>query len=553
MATSGWIEDRWLKKRPNPETGKRERTALYGKCMRYRVAGIPGIRKRSFETLDEAKNWKAKAITDTKKKEFVDDRDGEILLGDYVRDEWWPKRDDPVNTVGPMKSKVFNHIVATQLGRTPMNVIDDGHLVEWKRELKGRGLAPATIEVIWNHLSSIFKAATGKRIAKNPCLQVDRGVRPSAGRGSKARAWTREEAHSIRRATPERYRIIADLGMHAGQRQAETFGFSPDDIDRELMVLHVRRQLLWENGLVPFFKLPKGDKERDIPLSPGLLKLLDAYADGFAPKAVTLPWEGPGNDGKDKATVRLLVVTDLGNRLNPSTFNSRTVKPTLARAGLIAPKEKGKVWGWEASREMMHHRWRHTYASVQLGAGEDVISVSHWMGHASPDITLKTYAHFMPDCGVRGRTAVDNWLESGATPRPAAADLRAVEPYAFTETMPLSLPGERLKDPVETYVQGARYAGGPWTVGAVFEAGGPIRGEIRTDLGDDSDRAVAAGLAWLKEYCAAEGLALVKAENLNSQVAEPLRPYQALGRFLLEPVEGVRDLQPKLPENPLSA
>ena len=412
MASTGWIEDRWLKKRKDPVTGKRERTKLWGsKTKRYRVCGIPGVKKRSFETLDEAKDWKNEAIVATKKKEFVDDRDGEILLGDYVRDEWWPKRDDPVNTAGPMKSKIFNHIVATQLGRTPMNVIDDGHLVEWKRELKGRGLADSTIEVIWNHLSSIFKTATGKRIAKNPCKDVDKGVRPAASRGTKARAWVRSEARAIRAALPSRYQIIADLGMHAGQRQAEAFAFSPDDIDRDLMVLHVRRQLLWENGTKPFLKLPKGDKERDVPLSDGLLKLLDAYGETIPAVKVTLPWKGPGNNGRDAASVRLLVTTWHGNRLNPGDFNNRTMKPALAKAGLIAPREEGTRWGWEASRELMHHRWRHTYASVQLGAGEDVISVSHWMGHASPDITLKIYAHFMPDRGVRGRTAVDRWLE----------------------------------------------------------------------------------------------------------------------------------------------
>ncbi|MFG3090629.1 tyrosine-type recombinase/integrase [Streptomyces antibioticus] len=412
MASTGWIEDRWLKKRKDPVTGKRERTELWGsKTKRYRVCGIPGVRKRSFETLEEAKDWKVTAIAAVRKHEFVDDRQGEILLGDYVRDEWWPKRDYPINTRGPVKSKIFNHIVDTQLGRTPMNAVDEDHLVDWKRELKSRGLAPATIEVIWNHLSSIFKAAVGKRIAKNPCKGVDKGVRPTAGKGTKARAWTRSEARSIREAMPPRYQLIADLGMYAGLRQAETFGLSPDDVDRELMVLHVRRQLLWENSTRPFFKLPKGDKERDVPLSPGLLKLLDAYDKGFAPGKVTLPWYGPGNDGRDAATVPLRVVTWHGNRLNPATFNNRTMKPALAEAGLIAPRKEGANWGWEASREMMHHRWRHTYASVQLGAGEDVISVSHWMGHASPDITLKIYAHFMPDRGRRGRTAIDRWLE----------------------------------------------------------------------------------------------------------------------------------------------
>ncbi|MEU3620652.1 site-specific integrase [Streptomyces sp. NPDC006872] len=540
MASSGWIEDRWLKKRKDPVTGKRERTELYGtKTKRYRVCGIPGVRKRSFETLEEAKDWRVKALSATKKKEFVDDRDGELLLADYITDEWWPKRTDAVNTAAPMKSKIFNHIVGSALGRTPMNVIDDDHLVEWKRELKGRGLADSTLEVIWNHLSSIFKSAVGKKIAKNPCQQAEKGVRPTGAGETKARAWTKEEAHAIREEIPARYRIIADLGMRAGQRQGETFGFSPDDVDRDLMVLHLRRQLLWENSSRPYFKLPKGDKERVIPLSPGLLKLIDEHGEKYPAVTVTLPWQGPGNGGRPTAKVRLMTTTRFRNRLSPSTYNNHIMKPALAAAGLIAPRKEDSNWGWEPSREMMHHRWRHTYASVQLGGGEDVISVSHWMGHASPDITLKVYSHFMPDRGLRGRTAVDAWLDAGAQARPAAADLWAVDPFGWAESVPLALEAGQIGDSAELYVQGARYSGGPWTMGAKLDAAAGALGEIRTDAGDDADRALASCLAWVREYAAVQGLAVKRAENLNDQVAEPLRPYQALGRFLLVPAEGV--------------
>jgi len=37
-----------------------------------------------------------------------------------------------------------------------------------------------------------------------------------------------------------------------------------------------------------------------------------------------------------------------------------------------------------------------TYASVQLEAGESIVSLSVWLGHASPKITLDRYARFMP-------------------------------------------------------------------------------------------------------------------------------------------------------------
>jgi integrase len=406
---AGYIEDRWLKKRKDPVTGKRERTALWGsKTKRYRVKGIPGVKDRSFTALEDAKTWQATAYTDVRRREFIDDRQGEIALGDYIRDEWWPGRHDPVGTAIPMKSKIWNHVIDTALGRLPLNIIDDDHLRKWTAELRGRGLGASTIEVIWNHLSSILQSATGKRIASNPCRAADSDVRPDGPGETKARAWTADEVRGIRAGLPGRYQVVADLGMSAGLRQAEAFGFSPDDIDRDKMVLHLRRQLLWENSSRPYFKLPKGKKERDVPLSPGLLKQLEAHGEACPAVEVTLPWLGPGNSGRDTAKVSLLATTWHGNRINPSVYNSKTMKPALAAAGLIAPRSDED--GWEPSREKMHHRFRHTYASVQLAAGEDIVSLSHWMGHASPEITLRIYAHFMPDDGLRGRSAVDDWL-----------------------------------------------------------------------------------------------------------------------------------------------
>jgi integrase len=406
---AGYVEDRWLNKRPNPETGKRERTALWGtKTKRYRVKGIPGVKDRSFTSLEDAKTWQATAVTDSKRQEFIDPREGAIILGDYIKTDWWPSRTDPVGTAIPMKSKIWKHVIGATIGRQPMNVIDDRALLGWRAELTARGLQDSTIEVIWNHLSSILQSAVGKRIPRNPCREAGGEVRPSSPGETKARAWLAEEVLGIREGLPDRYRSVLDLGVHAGLRQAEALGFSPDDIDEGRMLLHLRRQLLWENSTRPYFKLPKGRKERDIPLSPGLLKLLQRHMEEYAPVEVTLPWHGPGNNKRPSATVRLLTTTAHGNRINPSIYNRRTMKPALAAAGLIAPQDDDE--GWEPSREKMHHRFRHTYASVQLAAREDPVSLSHWMGHASPEITLRIYAHFMPDDGRRGRTALDAWL-----------------------------------------------------------------------------------------------------------------------------------------------
>jgi integrase len=41
------------------------------------------------------------------------------------------------------------------------------------------------------------------------------------------------------------------------------------------------------------------------------------------------------------------------------------------------------------------HSLRHTHASMLIAAGVDVVAVSRRLGHASPRITLQTYAHMI--------------------------------------------------------------------------------------------------------------------------------------------------------------
>ncbi|GAA0448990.1 hypothetical protein [Streptomyces olivaceiscleroticus] len=65
----------------------------------------------------------------------------------------------------------------------------------------------------------------------------------------------------------------------------------------------------------------------------------------------------------------------------------------------------------------MFHVLRHTYASVQLEAGESIVSLSRRLGHSTPKVTLDHYAHFMPGAGQRGLAAMDAWLEDRRQPK----------------------------------------------------------------------------------------------------------------------------------------
>jgi integrase len=57
---------------------------------------------------------------------------------------------------------------------------------------------------------------------------------------------------------------------------------------------------------------------------------------------------------------------------------------------------------------VVFHAMRHTHASQLIGAGVDVVKISKRLGHASPVITLNTYAHLFDKHEDRSAKAIND-------------------------------------------------------------------------------------------------------------------------------------------------
>lgn len=428
---AGYIEDRWMKKGPD---GKRNvRTDLYGVGKRYKVAGIPGVRARSFPDKEKAaaEKWLTKAKGEVDKGEFVDPRDGNILLRDYIDKHWLPARTGDPGTLDTVSRRVRNQILP-YLGSTPLRQIKVDTLRIWLKDLEGV-ISPGTAVVSWGYLNNILDCAVDdERIRKNPCRA--KTIKAPTKVPSKARAWTRERVGAVQAALPPQYQILVDIGAGAGLRHGEALGLSVDDIDLEGGVIHVNRQVRSVGGKL-VFSLPKGSKTRVVPMPDHLAARIRAHVAAYPAKAATLPWKDPRPpqtrvEAKERApqTHRLLVTNRNGSAVRANMWNEHYWKRALAAAGIIPEAKKvqrktgrGCRLVYEAAHEFGFHCLRHTFASVLLDSRENPVAVSKWLGHADAAITLRVYGHFLPDADGRGRQAMDAWFASSPPVSPSSS------------------------------------------------------------------------------------------------------------------------------------
>ena len=143
--------------------------------------------------------------------------------------------------------------------------------------------------------------------------------------------------------------LILTLLYETGMRRAELIGLDEGDVIKARMEVRV---------------FGKRAKERRIPISPDLLKLIEAY---LTYKQESFPDQMPS----------ALIVTDRGKKVYPK-FVYTTVKRYLLAVTTVGQKSP--------------HVIRHTFATHMLNHGADLNAIKEMLGHASLAAT-QVYTH----------------------------------------------------------------------------------------------------------------------------------------------------------------
>ena len=325
------------------------------------------------------------------RNDYTDPNAGSVTLREYG-EEWRKTRAHGESAAKGLEGRLRNHVYPA-LGHQAMGLLSrrPSLVAAWFAALP---LADGTKLLVLGDLSAIFTAAMDDGIVGRDPTKSKTVARPSRP-PSKAQPFAAAEVAGIAACMPERLAVVPWLGAGTGMREMEMAGLGADDVVRgKKPRVRVTRQLKLVGGELRWGPV-KNRKPHDVPVPPELLDRIDAHLGAFPALAVTLPWHEPGSKLHGTAlTVRLLLSKDgrpAGRNVVDAAWRTAVARHLKDR-GLVIGAARGR----NLARGYGIHRLRHTFASVQLRDGTDVVRVAAWLGDTVEMVT-STYAHLMPD------------------------------------------------------------------------------------------------------------------------------------------------------------
>jgi integrase len=324
-----------------------------------------------------AKAELARLINDANRGTLVDH--SKQTLGEYLR-SWLADKTD----IGPVTRERYTEIIENRiipiLGGVELQKLKPKHVQDWLGHLArgggrryGQALSARTVRhcyrVLWGALKQAVKLEV---LARN----VADAATPPRLKDDEIVILTPEQIKAVRAALRgHRLGPITSLGLASGCRLGELLALRWCDIDGTTLTIS-RSLEQTKSGLR--FKEPKSRHgKRKISLPPSAVAELGEHRRKQLERRMRL--------GMGRAEVYALV------------FSNDDGSP-------IKPNNLSVMWNREIRRitgvpPVTFHSMRHCHASALIKGGIDVVSVSRRLGHSSPVITLKVYAHLFGDAG----------------------------------------------------------------------------------------------------------------------------------------------------------
>jgi integrase len=264
------------------------------------------------------------------------------------------------------------------IGGIRLNKLGLIQLEGWLADLEKAGRSDWTRHQAATTLGTALRRAVKmKLIPANPGADL---VKPRP-REKEVEVFSEEQARRLL-ATGGDHRLHAlyVLALTSGMREGEILGLHWPEVNFEDKTVTVVRTLRAVKGGGFTLEPPKSRRSRrTIDLPDYALDALHAHRESMLAE---------GHDVKAGP----VFVTRTGNFIGKSNLIRQVHRPLLVRAGLPVYK---------------FHALRHTHASTLLARGRNLREVAERLGHSSPELTLRVYAHLMPGSGKETARMLD--------------------------------------------------------------------------------------------------------------------------------------------------
>lgn len=184
-----------------------------------------------------------------------------------------------------------------------------------------------------------------------------------AGDEEEIKVFSREQLTAILAMAPEHHQPLFELLATCGLRISEVIGLQRLhlQLDAPEPEVCIRRAIVRERIEVPKSKHGR----REVRLPAPLVAKLRAYLAAQS----------------DQDSTAFAFPNESGGPLDPNNLRRRVLKPLA--------EEVNAPWAG-------FHTFRHTFASIHLSQGTNLLQLSRALGHHSPAFTLTRYTHLLP-------------------------------------------------------------------------------------------------------------------------------------------------------------
>ncbi len=312
------------------------------------------------------------------------------------------------------QSALDQHILPV-LREKPLNEITRKDIKDFINDKLKDGLGAGTVRNLKAYLSCILSEAVDDEVIEtNPALRTGRLFKKKADSEeelSELAPLTWEEKTKLEETLQKHYPAHYPLfltALRTGLRLGELVALQPGDLDFNGGFIWVRRNLSRKK-----ITSAKSGKDRKIDMSNGLAAVLSDYLTQRKREALEKGWGEPpewlfyqdGRHTSEQIGDKTIKKIERGKLIDINNLRNRVFDKALEKAKL---------------RRIRIHDLRHTYATLRISKGDNILDVSKQLGHSSGKITLDTYCHWMPG-GKKSEVDELDYGKAPGTPAPEAA------------------------------------------------------------------------------------------------------------------------------------